>query len=155
MKIHEAGQKLQLDLNKCFPPGHFSVGVDDVKNIIYIYEHTDDYDSNQIIPRWLQAEGFKVVRKYIGRLRPLQQKGMTDEKYLEYINGLYVGERVVETTKSGMYGRCGEVYRSDRDGGLCVRWDALPGEGGRMGTSITWGTRRVHDVVNKKRKKNA
>jgi hypothetical protein len=71
---------------------------------------------------------------------------MTDEEFVEFVKGLQPGERVVETGDCGMKGRTGEVYISDGEmtkGAKCVRWDALPGETGRMGTSVTHGTRRV------------
>ena len=31
-------------------------------------------------------------------------------------------------------------------GGLCVLWDKQFGQDGQMGTSVTWGTRRIEDV---------
>lgn len=63
---------------------------------------------------------------------------------LTYISALKVGERVIEITHSAMYGIAGTVYESKRGGGTCVMWD-MP-DGNKMGTSVTWGTRRIKDV---------
>jgi len=41
----------------------------------------------------------------------------------------------------------GTVYISKNNGGgLCVLWDKQFGQDGQMGTSVTWGTRRIEDV---------
>lgn len=61
-----------------------------------------------------------------------------------YINSLQDGERVIETGRNGMFGRQGTVYHNDRNH-VCVMWDSLPGEKGRMGTTATYGTRRLHE----------
>jgi hypothetical protein len=73
----------------------------------------------------------------------------TSEENLAYINSLKAGEEVVEMGKSCMYGIRGVVYIHAERGDVCVRWK-LPttkyNEGGLMGTSVTWGTRRISDV---------
>jgi len=71
---------------------------------------------------------------------------MNDDDVRAYLMGLKPGERVQETGVSGIYGRQGDVYLSKSGGGVCVLWDAAPGEEGRMGTSVTWGSRRLADV---------
>ena len=73
----------------------------------------------------------------------------TEEDLKIYWNSLEEGERVIETGVSGMYGRTGVVYMDDKretSPNKCVRWDTLDGEVGYMGTSITWGTRRLTDI---------
>ncbi len=67
----------------------------------------------------------------------------TDDDVREYLRGLQADERVVETGQSCMTGRTGTVYI--KDGLPCVRWDKLPGDTGQMGTSATWGTRRIKE----------
>lgn len=62
---------------------------------------------------------------------------------LVYLNKLEVGERVIEAGQSCMLGIYGTIYLSKSDDVKCVRWE-LPE--GSMGTTITWGTRRVTDV---------
>jgi hypothetical protein len=58
-----------------------------------------------------------------------------------YIAGLQVGERVIETEPSNcMHDMTGVVY-TNADGIRCVRWD------NGLGTSITWGTRRITEVI--------
>ncbi len=61
---------------------------------------------------------------------------------LAYITSLKSGEKVIETGESCMKGKKGVVYlklhafgRDKHD--VCVMWE------GKMGTSVTWGTRRV------------
>jgi len=68
---------------------------------------------------------------------------MSDEQVRKYLKSLKEGERVIETGQSGMTGRKGTVYLKKDDGSPCVMWDLLPGDEGRMGTSATWGTRRI------------
>lgn len=67
----------------------------------------------------------------------------TGPEVLAYLQGLQVGERVIETGQSCMFGKVGTVYQSTSGGGICVRWEL---EEGRMGTSVTWGTRRLADA---------
>jgi hypothetical protein len=73
----------------------------------------------------------------------------TSEENLAYINSLKVGEEVVEMGHSCMYGKRGVVYLSEDGHGTCVRWN-LPttkyDKATWMGTSVTWGTRRISDV---------
>lgn len=69
----------------------------------------------------------------------------TGPEVLAYLQSLKVGERVIETTHSCMFGKRGTVYESKSGGGTCVAWE-LPE--GIMGTSVTWGTRRLSDVPN-------
>ena len=70
---------------------------------------------------------------------------MTPQQEREYLNGLQVGELVVETCETScMNGVKGRVYQSTFPGltygAMCVMWD------NGMGTSVTHGTRRVSDV---------
>lgn len=75
--------------------------------------------------------------------------GIEDDR-TAYLRSLQPGERVQETEKSCcLYERQGTVYRND-GGGTCVLWDRKPGEKGQMGTSVTWGTRRVSDLDNQR-----
>ncbi len=72
------------------------------------------------------------------------------EQVQEYLRSLQPGERVIETGSSCMTGRTGTVYISENTmtkGSICVKWDALPGDTGQMGTAATWGTRRISDVT--------
>ncbi len=66
---------------------------------------------------------------------------MTDEEVRTYLRALKPGEQVVETGESCMKGKRGIVYLSENEstkGSICVRWE----DG--MGTSATWGTRRIN-----------
>jgi hypothetical protein len=63
------------------------------------------------------------------------------EEVLAYINSLKVGDVVIETEMSAMFMKRGVVYISEDSGGTCVRWTM--GNGNKMGTSVTWGTRRI------------
>lgn len=91
---------------------------------------------------------------------------------IEYLRGLKEGERVVECGVSGLSGRCGTVYISERFGcscsdtnyvgevgickkcgnvltrqvGVCVTWDVVANEKGQMSSSVTGGTRRIKDA---------
>lgn len=65
-----------------------------------------------------------------------------------YLQGLQVGEQVVETGESCMKDKTGEVYlstmetpRASAEDSLCVKWE----DG--MGTSVTHGTRRIKDIA--------
>ena len=69
----------------------------------------------------------------------------TGPEVLDYLHTLKPGERVIETGQSCMTGVQGVVYESTTGGGTCVRWE-LPE--GKMGTSVTWGTRRLTDLPN-------
>lgn len=66
----------------------------------------------------------------------------------EYLLSLKDGERVIETEKTCFYGRCGTVYHN-AEGSVCVMWDKQQGEDGHMGTSVTGGSRRVSQVINR------
>ena len=55
---------------------------------------------------------------------------MNEQETKEYLNALQPGESVVETGDNCMIGAKGEV---------CVMWEI------KMGTSVTWGTRRISD----------
>jgi hypothetical protein len=66
---------------------------------------------------------------------------LNNDQVREYLRSLREGERVVETGQSCMTGRQGVVYIKDNL--PCVKWDKLPGDTGQMGTSATWGTRRI------------
>ncbi len=61
---------------------------------------------------------------------------------LAYMHSLQPGEEVIECGVCCMKGAHGVVYRN-AEGSICVRWD-LPE--GKMGTSVTWGTRRITDL---------
>jgi hypothetical protein len=66
----------------------------------------------------------------------------TQAEYNAYVASLVPGDRVVETSVWNMRtGKFGTVYINDR-GDVCVMWDGPE----RMGTSITWGTRKVSDT---------
>lgn len=73
--------------------------------------------------------------------------GISDEAR-DYLAGLKEGERVIECGQSGITGHLGTVYISEQSGTptVCVRWDKRPGETGSMGTTATWGTRRLKDA---------
>ena len=71
---------------------------------------------------------------------------MTDDEVRTYLQGLRDGEQVIETSMSGMHGRTGVVYHNAQ-GCVCVLWDNKNGDGSsQMGTSATWGTRRLSNV---------
>lgn len=66
------------------------------------------------------------------------------EAIRKYIGTLQVGERVVET--NGCMSGCeGVVYMSEHNGEpvKCVKWNLT--DGNQMGTSVTGGTRRLHE----------
>ncbi len=67
----------------------------------------------------------------------------TGPDVLAYLKSLKPGEEVIETGESAMKGVKGVVYTSVTHHDTCVRWD-LPE--GKMGTSVTWGTRRLTDL---------
>lgn len=70
------------------------------------------------------------------------------DRWGKYIEGLKPGERVVETSNTFMKGCEGVVYLSDEGmskGCTCVMWESKELLGGNMGTSVTWGTRRIAD----------
>jgi hypothetical protein len=62
-----------------------------------------------------------------------------------YLQGLQVGDKVIEIGECGTKGVKGTVYISENEGptkgSLCVRWE------NGMGTSVTHGTRRLIDVA--------
>lgn len=63
---------------------------------------------------------------------------MSSESIEDYLRQLQPDDRVIDvgdTVRRGMYGT---VYLND-SGSICVMWD----DG--MGTSATWGTRRLGD----------
>lgn len=66
------------------------------------------------------------------------------EENTAYLRGLKPGEHVIECGECCMKGRRGVVYMSESGGGLCVMWDMSEG---KMGTSVTHGTRRISDVL--------
>ena len=69
--------------------------------------------------------------------------GLTAEAN-HYLNNLQVGDEVIEAGQSCMTGARGVVYRSvSPPYGLCVMWEYPDG---KMGTSVTHGTRRLTDV---------
>lgn len=71
--------------------------------------------------------------------------GLTAE-VTAYLDGLKPDERVMECGVSCLTGREGTVYLSENGGGLCILWDKHEGEEGQMGTSVTWGARRLCDA---------
>jgi hypothetical protein len=68
----------------------------------------------------------------------------TGPEVLAYLNSLKVGDEVIETTRSAMHLKKGVVYMSEPDNDTCVRWDL--GNGKWMGTTVTWGTRKLTDA---------
>jgi hypothetical protein len=66
----------------------------------------------------------------------------SDDEIRAYLNSLQDGEEVIETGESCMTGKTGIVYTSTNEAtkGKCVKWE----DG--MGTSVTWGTRRLSDT---------
>ena len=66
---------------------------------------------------------------------------MNETEVLEYLRGLKAGERVIETTKSAMFSCTGTIYFNEA-GIMCVMWDGSE----KMGTSVTWGCRRISDA---------
>jgi len=73
---------------------------------------------------------------------------MNDGELRAYLNGLQVGDRVVETGLAGlseMTGRDGTVYLGRREE-ICVKWDLLPSDYGHLETPVTLGTRRIIDL---------
>lgn len=72
---------------------------------------------------------------------------MQESELDEYLKGLKVGERVVETGLNCMKGHEGTVYiptEGPAKGSLCVHWEMK--DGVIMGTSVTGGTRRLRDA---------
>lgn len=68
---------------------------------------------------------------------------------VDYLNTFQDGDRVIEREPSScMYLRQGDVYTAEHQGRpcKCIRWDAQAGETGRMGTSVTWGARKINDT---------
>ncbi len=68
---------------------------------------------------------------------------MTEDQIGEYLNSLKPGEHVIETGRSCMTGKKGVVYIGEgrmSKGTICVLWE------GGLGTSATWGTRRLADA---------
>jgi hypothetical protein len=64
---------------------------------------------------------------------------MNDQEFRTYVEGLKVGERVIETGMSGTYGWTGTIYISETHGGKCVMWDEE--NGGDTTTSLCWSRR--------------
>ena len=65
---------------------------------------------------------------------------MNEQETKEYLNALQPGESVVETGDNCMIGAKGTVYIG-KLGEVCVMWE------NKMGTSVTWGTRRISDNI--------
>ena len=86
---------------------------------------------------------------YSMKVPPLYSKDLDFPAHMKEVNTYFKtfveGERVIETSQSGLFGRQGTTYFSLNDGSLCVRWDKLEGESGQMGTSITGGCRKISD----------
>lgn len=74
--------------------------------------------------------------------------GISDE-VRAYLGSLQAGDRVIECGVSGLAGRLGTVYISDKEGqtkgSVCVLWDKVGNETGQMGSTVTWGSRRIAD----------
>lgn len=68
----------------------------------------------------------------------------TSPENLAYISSIKPGEQVIEMGECCMKGRRGVGYISKSHGNVCVMWEL--GNGEQMGTTVTWGTRRVGDV---------
>jgi hypothetical protein len=74
---------------------------------------------------------------------------MTDNEIINHLQSLQPGERVIETSNNCMKGRKGTVYISQNQttkGSICIQWDKLPHEKSQIGTSATWGTRRIEET---------
>lgn len=74
---------------------------------------------------------------------------LNEQEMRDYIFSLKVGERVIETGQSCMFGAVGTVYISDNEGTRgtkCVMWE-WPKNAAGMGTSVTHGTRRIKEVL--------
>lgn len=71
------------------------------------------------------------------------------ETGIAYLQSLKEGDEVIDCSNSAMYMTRGVVYFNN-DGIRCVRWTL--GEnwgdssGKQMGTSVTWGTRKIKDA---------
>lgn len=71
---------------------------------------------------------------------------------LTYLKGISIGQRVVECGTTCMEGHEGMPYESTTEGhGMCVLWEVPEDQlndqpATTMGTSLTWGTRRIQDV---------
>lgn len=95
-------------------------------------------------PAQSMGVGFPVYR--VGRVMrrgPAIPPIDTSPANLAYISSLKVGEQVIECGQSCMTGVKGTVYESKDGGGTCVKWNAPSGQ---IGTSVTWGTRRLTDA---------
>lgn len=73
----------------------------------------------------------------------------SDDPLRSYLLSLKEGERVIETGVSGLQWRKGTVVIKPipnlRHQDVCVRWDAAGSEAGTLTTSVTGGTRRLHE----------
>ena len=68
----------------------------------------------------------------------------TEEQRAYLLGFVKEGEAVKEHGKTCMEGCHGITYRSTETGNMCVMWET---ECGRMGTSLTHGTRRIKDEM--------
>jgi hypothetical protein len=95
--------------------------------------------------RKISLNNLRLIKRIVESSNPsMKILSETGPEVLAYIKGLKVGEEVIETTQSSMFGKTGVVYESTSSEGTCVKWDLK--DGTYMGTSVTWGTRRISDV---------
>ena len=75
-----------------------------------------------------------------------QAETFDHEGFRVYADTLKAGERVIEAGVSGMFGMEGVIYFC-KEGRQCILWDEQKHDSGQMGTSVTYGARRVSDVI--------
>ena len=68
MTIQEAAELLKTKLNESFNPTWFSLGHNEV-DTIFVYEHIRGLAKRRM-ESGEQFEGFKVIRKYVGKVVP-------------------------------------------------------------------------------------
>ena len=68
------------------------------------------------------------------------------EAFNKYADTLKEGERVIEAGRSGMFSKTGTIYLCKK-GNQCIMWDKEEYESGQMGTGVTFGARRISDVI--------
>ncbi len=93
----------------------------------------------------ISTNNLRLLRQILESSNPsMKILSETGPEVLAYMNSLKVDDEVVETSHSCMYGKKGVVYLSESGGTTCVKWHL--GDGKWMGTSVTWGTRKISDV---------
>jgi hypothetical protein len=93
----------------------------------------------------ISLNNLRLIKRIIESSNPsMKMLDETGPEVMAYLKSLKPGEEVIETGSSCMTGKTGVVYESTSDGGTCVKWDLK--DGTYMGTSVTWGTRRISDI---------